>query len=80
MNNAINCVGFLFYFSCQNPAPPQTTTVVCPPLIEIDKGTQKRTAAELRALPPNSALRSFVARSIEQRDVVKACQNAKKKR
>lgn len=77
--NTINCVGFLFFFTCQNPTPPQTTNVVCPPLIEIDAGTQKRTAAELRALPPGSALRAFVARSIEQRDVVKACKDFKKK-
>lgn len=54
-------------------AAAQTTTIVCPPLIEWSTELQKRAAAEIRALPPGAALPQLVARAIEQRDVVRAC-------
>lgn len=76
----MNCVGFLFFFQCQGPPPAINTNVVCPPLIEIDVGTQRRVGAELRGLPPDSALRAFVNRSIEQRDLVRSCQQERAKR
>jgi hypothetical protein len=78
MNIVFNCVGFI-YMTCTMPMPSHTTTVVCPPLIEISADVQKRAREELLQLPPNSGLRRFVARSIEQRDVVRRCKVTKKK-
>lgn len=69
------CFG-LFVMFCM-PEGGKATTVVCPPIIEISPSLQKRTAAELKKLPSDSALREFAARSIEQRDVNRACLKAK---
>lgn len=73
------CVGFLFYMNCKMPEPPHTNTVVCPPIIQIEPDLQRRAATELKGLPPGAALRSFIARSIEQRDVLRRCRKVKRR-
>jgi hypothetical protein len=42
--------GFI-YMTCTMPMPSHTTTVVCPPLIEISADVQKRAREELLQLP-----------------------------
>lgn len=69
----MTCTGFLFWMECVAPAPPRTTVVSCPPLVQWEEGLQKRAAAELEALPPNSALRALTARAIKQRDIIRRC-------
>lgn len=71
------CFGILVMFCMPGATSP--TTVVCPPIIEVPAAMQKRVASELRAMPKDAALREYVARSIEQRDVNRACLKAKTK-
>ena len=58
------CFGLLFVF-CQpvdEPAPTQVTVTVCPIAAPWTADYQKRLAAELRVLPPGSAIESAVPR------------------
>lgn len=69
------CFGLLFVF-CQpvdEPAPTQVTVAVCPIAAPWSADYQKRLAAELRALPPGSAVESAVAEALSLRDQTRAC-------
>jgi len=73
------CIGLLVFFQCEFEPPPQTTTVVCPPVIEWRADLQKRAAQELRTMPKGSATSELIARAIEQRNVNRRCIQEQKK-
>jgi uncharacterized lipoprotein YbaY len=69
------CFGLLLMF-CQlaeKPIPAPVTVAVCPVTAPWSADYQKRLAAELRALPPGSALESAIAEAISLRDQARAC-------
>lgn len=69
------CFGLLFVF-CQpvdEPAPAQVTVTVCPIAAPWTADYQKRLAAELRVLPPGSAIESAIAEALSLRDQARAC-------
>jgi hypothetical protein len=57
-------------------APAQVTVAVCPVTAPWSKDYQKRLAAELRRLPPNSAIEGAVAEALSLRDQARACAGA----
>jgi hypothetical protein len=56
------------------PAPSRVTVAVCPVTAPWSADYQKRLAAELRALPPGSAIESAIAEAINLRDQARACE------
>lgn len=69
------CFGLLFVI-CQpveEPVPAQVTVAVCPVIAPWGADYQKRLAAELRALPPGSAIEGAVAEALSLRDQARAC-------
>ncbi len=50
--------------------------VVCPPVVAYDQATMDRAAAELEALPPDSALAGMMADYVVMRDQTRACRNS----
>jgi len=57
---------------CQ-AAPSNTTTVVCPSIVEYDRATQQRAAQELRRMPADAELPRMFADYGRLRDQVRAC-------
>jgi hypothetical protein len=69
------CFGLLLVF-CQpvdEPTPARVTVAVCPIAAPWSADYQKRLAAELRVLPPGSAVESAVAEALSLRDQARAC-------
>lgn len=69
------CFGLLLMF-CQpveEPVPAQVTVAVCPVIAPWSVDYQRHLAAELRALPPGSAIDRAVAEAISLRDQARAC-------
>ncbi|MCC6946963.1 MAG: hypothetical protein IT539_04265 [Bradyrhizobiaceae bacterium] len=69
------CFGLLLVV-CQPvgaPTPAQVTVAVCPVVAPWSADYQKRLAAELRALPPGSAIEGAIAEAISLRDQARAC-------
>lgn len=58
---------------------PNGTTVECPPLRTWSPAFQKQLAAELRAAPKGSAMARVTVDAIGDRDIIRACRNAKTK-
>jgi len=69
------CVGLLFVICepVEEPPPSQVTVAVCPLIAPWTADYQKRLAAELRQLPPASALEGAVAEALSLRDQARAC-------
>jgi hypothetical protein len=69
------CVGLLFVICepVEEPLPAQTMIAVCPVIAPWSADYQKRLAAELRQLPPASALEGAVAEALSLRDQARAC-------
>jgi hypothetical protein len=70
------CFGLLLVL-CQpaeEPAPSRVTDAVCPAIALWSPDYQKRLAAELRKLPPGSAIESAIAEAINLRDQARACE------
>jgi hypothetical protein len=73
------CFGLLLVL-CQpaeEPAPSRVTVAVCPVIAPWSADYQKRLAAELRTLPPGSAIESAIAEAISLRDQARACEESK---
>lgn len=69
------CFGLLLVV-CQpvaEPAPSRVTVAVCPVMANWSGDYQKRLAAELRTLPPGSAIESAIAEALSLRDQARAC-------
>lgn len=66
------CVGLLVMV-CQLQVATPAPAVVCPPVRTWSREFQKRVAAELRAVPPDSALAAVAIQTIGDRDVARAC-------
>lgn len=74
MSGTMVCVGFFgLYMQCQIPETPQTTTIVCPPVVATSAAVQKATAARLKALPPGDPLRRFAQAAVKQQQLVRKC-------
>lgn len=69
------CVGLLFVICepVEEPVPAQITIAVCPVISPWSTDYQKRLAAELRRLPPASAIEGAIAEAISLRDQARAC-------
>jgi hypothetical protein len=63
----------MFCQPAEEPVPAQVTLAVCPVTAPWSADYQKRLAAELRKLPPGSAIESAVAEAISLRDQARAC-------
>lgn len=75
----LECTGVAFIMvsvTCKDVSPPPVA--VCPPVRVWSKAFQKQVAAEMRAAP-NSALAKVAIQSIGDRDVARACAQAKRK-
>lgn len=68
----IVCVGFLFLFSCEAPAPSPPVTV-CPPVTAWSKEFQGRLVDEYQALPQEAAARLAIREAIQMRKRARAC-------
>lgn len=69
------CVGLLFVLCEPVEEPPaRVTLAVCPVITPWSAAYQKRLAAELRQLPPASALEGAVAEALSLRDQARACE------
>lgn len=69
------CFGLLLVF-CEpvaEHAPAPVTVAVCPVIAPWSADYQRRLAAELRRLPPGSALEGAVAEALSLRDQARAC-------
>ena len=70
------CFGLLLVL-CQpaeEPVPSHVTVAVCPMVAPWSAEYQKRLAAELRKLPPGSAIEGAIAEAISLRDQARACE------
>jgi hypothetical protein len=70
------CFGLLFVI-CQpidTPPPARVTVAVCPQIAPWSADYQKKLAAELRALPPGSAVESAIAEALSLRAQARACE------
>jgi hypothetical protein len=70
------CFGLLLVL-CQpaeEPVPSRVTVAVCPVITPWSADYQKRPAAELRRLPPGSAVEGAIAEAISLRDQARACE------
>ena len=68
------CFGLLLVL-CQpaeEPVPPRVKVAVCPVVAPWSADYQKRLAAELRKLPPDSAIEGAIAEAISLRDQARA--------
>lgn len=74
----ILCIGLLIFNVCDVPDPPKPTTVICPPVVEWKTSDQMAAAASLNALPVGHPLRKMAAIAVKQRDIMRACQKAKR--
>ncbi|HEY7460095.1 MAG TPA: hypothetical protein VH765_15230 [Xanthobacteraceae bacterium] len=73
------CFGLLFVVCQPVDEPPSRVTVaVCPIAAHWSANYQKRIAAELRALPPGSAIESAIAEALSLRDQARACAEGKR--
>lgn len=75
----LECTGFAFLMvnvTCKDVSPPPVA--VCPPVRAWSPAFQKKVAQEMRAAP-NSALTQVAIQAIGDRDVARACANAKRK-
>lgn len=63
---------------CPLPHATTTTIVVCAPVVPWPDDMQKKAAGELRALPADAALRKLVPLAIQQRDLNRRCEEAKR--
>lgn len=71
------CIGILVMV-CQFPDQPKPTSIVCPPVVEWSQADQIAAARELNSLPKSHPLRKMAVAAVKQRDVVRACQKARK--
>jgi len=53
------CIGILVMW-CGAAEPPRAPAVRCPPLVQYERQVQSAAAAELRGLPPGSAVARLV--------------------
>jgi hypothetical protein len=70
------CFGLLLVL-CQpaeEPVPSRVTVAVCPVITPWSADYQERLAAELRRLPPGSAVEGAIAEAISLRDQARACE------
>jgi hypothetical protein len=70
------CFGLLLVL-CQpaeKPVPSRVTVAVCPVVAPWSADYQKRLAAELRKLPPGSAIENAIAETLSLRDQARACE------
>jgi hypothetical protein len=70
------CFGLLLVL-CQpaeEPVPSRVTVAVCPVVAPWSADYQKRLAAELRKLPPGSAIEHAIAETLSLRDQARACE------
>jgi hypothetical protein len=70
------CFGLLLVM-CQpvaEPARSRVTVAVCPVTTPWSADYQKRLAAELRALPPGSAIEGAIAETLSLRDQARSCE------
>lgn len=75
--NSFWCVG-LIVMRCFLDANGNPTVVECPPLRTWTPAFQKQLAAELRAMPKNSATSRVIVETIGDRDIIRACRKGRK--
>lgn len=75
--STFTCIGLLFWMQCELPPAPETTTVVCPPVIEMPVAQQKRIGKRLAELN-DPDLTALAQRFVEQRNVNRRCRSTKK--
>jgi hypothetical protein len=68
------CFGLLLVVCQPVEEPPQVTIAICPQIAPWSADYQKRLAAELRALPPGSAIENAIAEALSLRDQARACE------
>jgi hypothetical protein len=74
----IVCFGLLLMVCNTEPAPPPMVTIaVCPVAAPWSRDYQRRVAAEIKVLPPGSAIEGAVAEALSLRDQARACRARK---
>jgi hypothetical protein len=71
------CLGLLFVVCQPVEEAARVTIAVCPEIAPWSLEYQRRLAAELRKLPPESALEYAIAEAISLRDQARACKSVR---
>lgn len=68
----LTCIGFLFFFTCEQPAPPPPN-VICETVAVWSKPFQDSLHDEYSRLKPDGAARRVIREHVQLRKRARAC-------